>query len=192
MNDTTTVGFLNATNVGLLNAMAREDVVLMEQGLMRVRDEGLMGAGSTAGLCWRRTSVGDATAMKGVVLVGRSSMNLEGVGLGSATTLVGFLNATTIGTGSTAGRCWRCLRRKSVVDDGLKGRVDGDLMGRMASRATTLEGVVLVEAVGLGGGPCRLAVASANAREVFDSGLMGILVVPIGIDLVLIGESQGG
>ena len=64
------------------------------------------------------------------------------------------------------------------------GRVDGDLMGRMASRA----GGARVEAVG----PCRVAVAGANTREVFDSGLMEIFVVPIGIDLVLIGESQGG
>ena len=76
-----------------------------------------------------------------------------------------------------------CLRGRTLARmlDGHDG-----LMGtREASRA----GGARVEVVG----PCRLAVASANAREVFEAGAMLIFsFVERKVDLVPIGGGQGG
>ena len=84
-----------------------------------------------------------------------------------------------------------------------RSRVNGGLLGtREASRA----GGTRVEVVGscrlavasanareVSEGSCRLAVAGANAREVFEAGAMSIFsFVERKVDLVPIGGGQGG
>ena len=103
---------------------------------------------------------------------------------------MGFL----LGPGSLG--CSRQLAlARSRVNDGLLGT-------REASRA----GGARVEVVGpcrlavasanareVSEGSCRLAVAGANAREVFEAGLMSIFsFVERKVDLVPIGGGQGG
>ena len=103
---------------------------------------------------------------------------------------MGFL----LGPGSLG--CLRLLAlARSRVNDGLLGT-------REASRA----GGTRVEVVGpcrlavasanareVSEGSCRIAVAGANAREVFDAGLKGVFsLVKRMVDLVPIGGGQGG
>ena len=61
--------------------------------------------------------------------------------------------------------------------------------GLMGTREAPRAGRARVEVIG----PCRLAVDSANAREVFEAGLMSIFsFVERMVDLVPIGGGQGG
>ena len=111
---------------------------------------------------------------------------------------MGFL----LGPGSLGRSRDLALARRRVTD-GLLGSGAGEA-SRAGAGAILLVWALVGSCVGLcrlavasanarevSEGSCRLAVAGANAREVFDGGLMGILV-PIGIDLVPIGGGQGG
>ena len=86
---------------------------------------------------------------------------------------MGFL----LGEGSL-GYSRRLVLARIRVDDGLMGTREASRMG--AARVKVI-------------GPCCLAVASTNAREIFEAGLMSIFsFVERKGDLVPIGGGQGG
>ena len=103
---------------------------------------------------------------------------------------MGFL----LGSGSLG-----CSRRVALaritVDDGLMGMCEASRAGgaRVEVVGPCRLAVAGANAREVFEGSCRLAVASANAREIFEAGLMSIFsFVERKGDLVPIGGGQGG